>query len=132
LNGRTETIRSATPDSCQFVDASRDKTENPTDAVTKGKLLRKAIRTHVDNAKAAGRGEGFDRHLFGLMMAALENRKKVPFLENPLLKLPFSLSTSQTACKLSMAGGFGPVFPCGYPTPFLAPTLVHNCFPVLN
>ena len=38
-------------------------------------MLRKAIRTHVDTAKAAGRGEGFDRHLFGLMMAAFETGK---------------------------------------------------------
>jgi carnitine O-acetyltransferase len=113
LNGRTETIRSATPDSCQFVDAAREKTETHTDAAVVGKLLRKAIRTHVETAKAAGRGEGFDRHLFGLMMAAMENGKRVPFLENPLLKLPFALSTSQTACKLSTAGGFGPVYPCG-------------------
>jgi hypothetical protein len=48
------------------------------------------------------------------MMAAKEKGKRVPFLENPVLKLPFALSTSQTACKLSSAGGFGPVFPCGY------------------
>lgn len=114
LSGRTETIRSATPDSCQFVDATRDKSDKPTDAATAAKLLRKAIRTHVDTAKAAGRGEGCDRHLFGLMMAAKENGKRVPFLENPALRLPFALSTSQTACKLSLAGGFGPVFPCGY------------------
>jgi carnitine O-palmitoyltransferase 1 len=114
LNGRTETIRSATPDSCQFVDAVRDKTEKPVDTATAGTLLRKAIRTHVQTAKAAGMGEGCDRHLFGLMMAAKEKGKRVPFLENPALRLPFALSTSQTACKLSVAGGFGPVYPCGY------------------
>jgi hypothetical protein len=92
----------------------REKTEKPADSATAGKMLRKAIRTHVETAKAAGRGEGCDRHLFGLMMAAKEKGKRVPFLENPALRLPFALSTSQTACKLSVAGGFGPVFPCGY------------------
>ena len=66
-------------------------------------MLRKAIRTHVETAKAAGRGEGCDRHLFGLMMAAAESGKKHAFLQNALLKMPFALSTSQTACKLSTA-----------------------------
>ena len=61
FKGRTEVIRVVTNESDAFVQAMMEgKGMEESKA-----LFEKAAKVHVENAQAAGRGEGVDRHLFG-------------------------------------------------------------------
>ena len=62
LHGRTEAVRSVTPESSEFV-----KTfwaDNP--AQQKVDALKKAAQKHVSVTKECSKGEGFDRHMYAL------------------------------------------------------------------
>ncbi len=62
LHGRTEAVRSVTPESSEFV-----KTfwaDNP--AQQKVDALKKAAQKHVSITKECSKGEGFDRHMYAL------------------------------------------------------------------
>lgn len=60
--GRTETIRVVTSQSDAFVRAMDDPHASQED---RKKLFDSAAKTHVALAKAAGNGEGVDRHMLG-------------------------------------------------------------------
>ncbi|PIC25391.1 hypothetical protein B9Z55_018343 [Caenorhabditis nigoni] len=90
--GRTETVRSCSIWSCDFVRTMLKK-----DVGSKKKLekLKEACDHHQDYYRNAMAGKGVDRHLFALYVVARYLEIKVPFLDN-VFKRNWSLSTSQT------------------------------------
>lgn len=121
--GRTETVRPCTMDSCAFVRAMLNPSSTKSE---KKELMLKAVETHVTGFKKAMSGEGVDRHLFGLYVVSKYLEQDSPFLIEAL-KEPWKLSTSQTATQQltktnydkmpglrTAGGGFGPVADDGY------------------
>ncbi|NWI09631.1 CPT1A palmitoyltransferase, partial [Crypturellus soui] len=118
--GRTETVRSCTVESCNFVRAMEDPTETNENKL---KLLRTAATKHQLLYRLAMTGAGIDRHLFCLYVVSKYLAVDSPFLKE-VLSEPWRLSTSQTPQQfidlkknpemLSCGGGFGPVADDGY------------------
>ncbi|KAM5248016.1 carnitine O-palmitoyltransferase 1, liver isoform [Ctenodactylus gundi] len=121
--GRTETVRSCTTESCNFVLAMMDPTQT---VEQKLKLFKVASEKHQLLYRLAMTGAGIDRHLFCLYVVSKYLAVESPFLKEVLAE-PWRLSTSQTPQQLSelfdfvkypnhMAGGggFGPVADDGY------------------
>ncbi|UYV77982.1 CPT1A [Cordylochernes scorpioides] len=115
--GRTETVRTVTEESCAWVRAmdDPDKTDDE-----KRELLRDACRIHQDAYLASMCGYGIDRHLFCLYVVSKYLRQDSPFLDS-IFKDKWRLSTSQTphnqaywmdarkyADHICGGGGFGP------------------------
>lgn len=122
-NGRTETIRSCSAESCAFVramEAGKSKEECI-------ELLRTACEKHVQTSSDAMRGKGVDRHLFGLYVVSVGTNTDSPFLK-AVMGRGWKLSTSQVPQRQSLdwkvkddgdryprpSGGFGPVADDGY------------------
>jgi len=117
LYGRTETIRSATPDSLQLVTRFAGAASN-SEAF---ELLKRATKTHNHVSEDAKAGRGVDRHLYGLYCAAQQRQSKfgesVPELYKDPAYLKFSsniLSTSTVSAPFGSLLGFGAVNPGGY------------------
>ncbi|KAI1727732.1 choline/Carnitine o-acyltransferase domain-containing protein [Ditylenchus destructor] len=125
--GRTETVRSCTVESCDFVRAMLDDTKTREDRL---RLLRMAADRHQQLYRDAMCGQGVDRHLFALYVVQryLEEESQ---LMNKVMPPTYLLSTSQTPlnqCEeeaknlspqqrlslVSAGGGFGPVADRGY------------------
>ncbi|XP_062402575.1 carnitine O-palmitoyltransferase 1, liver isoform isoform X2 [Sardina pilchardus] len=120
--GRTETVRSCTMETCAFVHAMmRDETREE-----RMKLLGEAAEKHQDMYRQAMTGKGIDRHLFCLYLVSKYLGEESPFLKE-VLSEPWRLSTSQTPLqqvelfdlknhpeRVSSGGGFGPVANDGY------------------
>jgi carnitine O-palmitoyltransferase 2 len=113
-HGRTEVIRSATPEAVSFCQAFSDA-----DAPATAKLA--ALRTAVDNHSAITRdavmGLGVDRHLFALEHWAKKLGMDVPALygdETYGVFKDIRLSTSTLASPALEGGGFGPVSRTSY------------------
>ncbi|XP_051916022.1 carnitine O-palmitoyltransferase 1, liver isoform isoform X1 [Hippocampus zosterae] len=120
--GRTETVRSCTTETCTFVhsmigDETRDQ---------RLKLLKLAAEKHQNMYRLAMTGMGIDRHLFCLYVVSRYLGEDSPFLKE-VLSEPWRLSTSQTPLQqvelfdlvshpeyVSSGGGFGPVADDGY------------------
>ncbi|PAA83980.1 hypothetical protein BOX15_Mlig017169g2, partial [Macrostomum lignano] len=120
--GRTETVRSCTNESCAFVRAMESGASN--EEVVR--LLRQASEKHQTMYRDAMTGKGVDRHLFTLYVVSKYCKTQSPFLEKAL-HCQWKLSTSQTPHGqtnvldlekhpdfLSAGGGFGPVSQDGY------------------
>lgn len=120
--GRTETVRSCSNESCAFV-LALEAGERREQCVS---LLRKAAENHQNLYKLAMTGSGIDRHLFCLYVVSKYLGVESPFL-NKVLSEPWRLSTSQTPVQqlelfdlinhpefVSLGGGFGPVADDGY------------------
>eukprot|EP00163_Fabomonas_tropica_P012357 TRINITY_DN2362_c0_g1_i1.p1 TRINITY_DN2362_c0_g1~~TRINITY_DN2362_c0_g1_i1.p1 ORF type:complete len:776 (+),score=131.48 TRINITY_DN2362_c0_g1_i1:222-2549(+) len=90
-DGRTETVRSCSEDSCAFVRSMDDKNASKEQRIA---LLRTALNTHVEGFKRAMTGNGIDRHLFGLYVVSKGVGVDSPFLKEAL-SMPWRLSTSQ-------------------------------------
>uniref|UniRef100_A0A9J8C995 carnitine O-palmitoyltransferase n=1 Tax=Cyprinus carpio carpio TaxID=630221 RepID=A0A9J8C995_CYPCA len=108
--GRTETVRSCTSQTCDFV--SREEKLN---------LLKVAAEKHQDLYRLAMTGNGIDRHLFCLYLVSKYLGEDSAFLKE-VLSQPWRLSTSQTPLQqldlfdlkkhpeyVTSGGGFGPV-----------------------
>ncbi|XP_044872493.1 carnitine O-palmitoyltransferase 1, liver isoform-like [Mauremys mutica] len=118
--GRTETVRSCTTESCNYVQAMEDPTQNNE---KRCKLLRIAADKHQHLYRLAMTGAGIDRHLFCLYVVSKYLGVESPFLKE-VLSEPWRLSTSQTPQQhinleknpefVSSGGGFGPVADDGY------------------
>jgi len=76
LGGRTETIRSASPESQAFVLEMVDCLSEGD--VLRAKLLRTAISRHSEIANEAASGKGFDRHIFALKKLAESKNLPLP------------------------------------------------------
>ena len=134
LNGRTETVRSCTEESCNFVKAMLDPTCTNEDRI---KLLQIAAEKHTVLYKDAMNGKGIDRHLFALYVASRGLGYDCKFLAELLMR-PWILSTSQTPHtqqtnvpdpnyqgfndKLCSGGGFMAVAENGYGVSYLFPS----------
>nr|AFO11029.1 liver carnitine palmitoyltransferase 1A2 [Acanthogobius hasta] len=120
--GRTETVRSCTMETCAFVRAMiRDETREE-----RLKLLKTAAEKHQNMYRLAMTGKGIDRHLFCLYVVSKYLGEDSAFLKE-VLSEPWRLSTSQTPLQqvelfdlikhpeyVSSGGGFGPVADDGY------------------
>ncbi|VDL77803.1 unnamed protein product [Nippostrongylus brasiliensis] len=89
-NSRTETLRSVTDESCDFVLAMLDEKVSKEEKIEK---LRKACSVHTVNNKEAMVGRGVDRHLFVLYVLAQGTSVSSPFLDH-YISQPWLLSTS--------------------------------------
>ncbi|XP_041853521.1 carnitine O-palmitoyltransferase 1, liver isoform isoform X2 [Melanotaenia boesemani] len=120
--GRTETVRSCTVETCDFVRSMiRDETREE-----RLRLLRVAAEKHQNMYRLAMTGHGIDRHLFCLYVVSKYLGEDSEFLKE-VLSEPWRLSTSQTPLQqvelfdlvnhpeyVSSGGGFGPVADDGY------------------
>lgn len=116
--GRTETVRSCTIESSEWVKAMENSTKTTQERV---KLLQKACNRHQELYLEAMTGKGVDRHLFCLYVVSKYLEIDSPFL-NEVISEPWRLSTSQTPHGqlpytdlvkypglVGPGGGFGPV-----------------------
>ncbi|XP_062948882.1 carnitine O-palmitoyltransferase 1, liver isoform isoform X1 [Cynocephalus volans] len=121
--GRTETVRSCTTESCDFVLAMVDPAQTMEQRL---KLFKMASEKHQLLYRLAMTGAGIDRHLFCLYVVSKYLAVDSPFLKEVLAE-PWRLSTSQTPQQqvelfnleknpeyVSSGGGFGPVADDGY------------------
>uniref|UniRef100_A0A1I8JML1 Carnitine O-palmitoyltransferase n=1 Tax=Macrostomum lignano TaxID=282301 RepID=A0A1I8JML1_9PLAT len=121
--GRTETVRSCTNQSCEFVRAMESGNASKADLI---RLVRAAADKHQTMYRDAMTGKGVDRHLFTLYVVSKYCKIQSPFLEKAL-HCQWKLSTSQTPHgqtgkldlrnspdSISAGGGFGPVSEDGY------------------
>lgn len=121
--GRTETVRSCTSESCAFVLAMTDPTKT---MEQRHQLFKLASEKHQLLYRLAMTGSGIDRHLFCLYVVSKYLAVESPFLKE-VLSEPWRLSTSQTPQQqvelfdlennpeyVSSGGGFGPVADDGY------------------
>ncbi|VDM08500.1 unnamed protein product [Wuchereria bancrofti] len=124
--GRTETVRSCSSYSCDFVHAMLDPNQTHQERL---KLLNAACNYHQTMYRDAMCGKGVDRHLFALYIVMRYLKLKSPFLER-IFPPTFLLSTSQTPLNQcgeevkyanldphkfgTAGGGFGPVADNGY------------------
>ncbi|TNN87959.1 Carnitine O-palmitoyltransferase 1, liver isoform [Liparis tanakae] len=120
--GRTETVRSCTMETCDFVRSMMaDETREE-----RLSLLKLAAEKHQNMYRLAMTGEGIDRHLFCLYVVSKYLGEDSAFLTE-VLSDPWRLSTSQTPLQqvelfdlvrypeyVSSGGGFGPVADDGY------------------
>ncbi|PVD21630.1 hypothetical protein C0Q70_17429 [Pomacea canaliculata] len=112
--GRTETIRSCSVESLEFTQGMQNA--SLPDKV-KVALLKEAVKAHRKYTDEAVKGQGVDRHLLGLKLAALENGYDVPelYLDTSFKESTYyKLSTSQVGAKHNMVMLFGPAVPDGY------------------
>ncbi|XP_078324434.1 carnitine O-acetyltransferase-like isoform X2 [Crassostrea virginica] len=112
--GRTDTIRSCSIESLEFSKGMMDPTLSKQ---KKAELLKKAVTGHKNYVAEAVKGQGIDRHLLGLKLAALQNNMKVPALHMDVaysLSCHHNVSTSQVPAKYEACLVFGPTVPDGY------------------
>jgi carnitine O-acetyltransferase len=118
-HGRTETTRSCsleTVELCKAMGMRNDgEWRSKEEAERRVGLLRKAANSHVGYLKKAAKGEGVDRHMFGLKML-LKPREKVPELfNNPIFNAAktWRVSTSHLTHPSFDNWGWGEVVPNG-------------------
>lgn len=112
--GRTDTIRSASVQSLEFVQGMEDSGKKNQEKVD---LLRKAVQAHRVYTDMAITGKAIDRHLLGLKLQAIEDLVSIPeiFMDTSYaIAMHFNLSTSQVPAKTDCVMCFGPVVPDGY------------------
>ncbi|KAK9953029.1 hypothetical protein ABG768_017055 [Culter alburnus] len=120
--GRTETVRSCTSESCAFVRAL----EGGESKEVCRRLFRTASEKHQHLYRMAMTGGGIDRHLLCLYIVSKYLGEESPFLKE-VLSETWRLSTSQTPLQqvelfdfvnhpdyTTCGGGFGPVADDGY------------------
>ncbi|KAJ7804567.1 carnitine acetyl transferase [Mycena olivaceomarginata] len=113
LKGRTEAIRVVSAESDAWVAGMDEEGVSPGE---KKRLFDEAVKTHGRMARAAGMGQGVDRHLFGLKKL-LQPGEEVPALFSDPLFLRSSywvLSTSAVFSKYFSVYGWGEVVPDGF------------------
>uniref|UniRef100_A0A7S0IZG6 Choline/carnitine acyltransferase domain-containing protein n=1 Tax=Calcidiscus leptoporus TaxID=127549 RepID=A0A7S0IZG6_9EUKA len=115
FHGRTDTVRTVTEDSVAFVREMCDLTSSPQSRLA---ALRIACATHFAQLQRVLSGQGCDRHLLGLYIAALM-RGEVPAIFTDKAYTAsggggnYKLSTSNVGYT-AMFGGFSPMTPDGY------------------
>lgn len=111
--GRTETCRSVSVESVDFVKTMEDPNATTADKVAAG---RKAFNAHVAYISDASEGKGVDRHLFGLKKL-LEPGQEVPAIyQDPTFTYSSSwyLSTSQLSSEFFNGYGWSQVIDQGF------------------
>jgi len=113
-HGRTETVRSATPESHLMCQVFADPKSS---AAQKDAALRTAVKNHGRLTKEALMGKGWDRHVYALKHEAERQNLPIPavFTGAAAKKLgEIILSTSTLSSPAIDGGGFGPVGPNCY------------------
>ena len=112
-HGRTETIRSVTPESLDLCEVFFDDSKSNAE---KEKLLRSAVNNHSKVTMRALKGQGMDRHMFVLRYLALQkcngDETRLPAIfQDPAWHTMSNiiLSTSTLPSPALKGGGFGPV-----------------------
>ncbi|CAJ0959804.1 unnamed protein product, partial [Mesorhabditis belari] len=125
--GRTETVRSCTVESSNFVRAMCDPNKTREERL---QLLHQACEQHQHLYRDAMCGKGVDRHLFALYVIKRYLEEESPFFDK-IFPPTYLLSTSQTPLNqcdeemkglsqeqrlrlITAGGGFGPVADAGY------------------
>jgi len=106
LLGRTEVIRSSSPESKAFCEAMMSSSSSDSD---REKKFREAVRRHIQYSTWAADGQGVDRHMFGLKKL-LQDGEKMPevFEEGVHAKSShWELSTSQLSSNYLEGWGYG-------------------------
>ena len=91
--GRTETVRSCSIESCEWVKSMNDSSLTNAERI---KLFNKACDYHQTQYRDAMTGKGVDRHLFCLYVVSKYLELDLPFLKE-VLSEPWRLSTSQVS-----------------------------------
>lgn len=127
--GRTETVRSATPEAVNFAKLILDDNAERSDVLA---AFKAGESRHRNMNLDAMTGKGIDRHLFGLYIICSYLKLESTFL-NKVFGMTWGLSTSQTPSNQHSelgkyknykpancpGGGFGPVDPNGYGCSYL-------------
>lgn len=94
FKGRTETGRSVTKESFEFVSNWSNPTLSLNDKID---LLKKSVTAHSNYLKNAANGEGIDRHFFGLKNMLTDQDKRPELFDDPLFNYSSTwfISTSQ-------------------------------------
>ena len=111
--GRTETCRSVSVESVDFVKTFENPSATPQDKIA---AARKAFNAHVKYITDASAGKGVDRHLFGLKKL-LEPGQEVPAIfQDPFYAYSSSwyLSTSQLSSEFFNGYGWSQVIDAGF------------------
>ncbi|OQS05396.1 choline/Carnitine O-acyltransferase [Thraustotheca clavata] len=114
LHGRTEAIRSMTPETFAFIEKFCGQTGTELEHLT---LLRKATASHSQIVKRCAGGQGVERHLFALQQIAASHGLPEPafFKDSAYKTLGRSIiSTSNCGNPSLRLFGFGPVVPEGF------------------
>jgi len=111
--GRTEVIRSATPEALEWVKSME------CDGVSNSKrleLFRKAAAAHIKYAGWAADGQGVDRHFFGLKKVMKEGEDAPKLFSDPAFAASahWTLSTSQLSSEFFDGWGYGQVVGDGF------------------
>ena len=112
--GRTEVIRVVSCESDAFIQSMLD----PHVPWSKRKaLFREAANKHIETAKAAGSGQGIDRHLLGLKkLMEKDEVGTVALFDDPVVRRSqhWVLSTSAIFSGVFQTQGWGEVVPDGF------------------
>ncbi|KAJ7066391.1 acyltransferase ChoActase/COT/CPT [Mycena amicta] len=113
FKGRTEAIRVVTTESDAWV-ASMDK--DGADVKEQKRLFDAAVQVHGNMARAAGMGQGVDRHLLGLKKYLKEGDEMPALFSDPLMQRSnnWVLSTSAVFSSHFPVYGWGEVVPDGF------------------
>ena len=111
--GRTETCRSVSIESLDFVKTFEDPSATPEAKIA---AARKAFNAHVKYISDASAGKGVDRHLFGLKKALEPNQEVPAIFKDPMFSYSGSwfLSTSQLSSEFFNGYGWSQVIDQGF------------------
>lgn len=106
--GRTEVIRSATPEALDWVKSMEDSNCSNKQRLS---YFRKAAAAHIKYAGWAADGQGVDRHLYGLKKVMKEGEKLPALYTDPAFAASshWVLSTSQLSSEFFDGWGYGQV-----------------------
>ncbi|QLL30715.1 hypothetical protein HG536_0A05300 [Torulaspora globosa] len=113
FKGRTETGRSVSEASHNFVTGWQDPDVSPKDKIM---LLRESAKYHSNYLKAAAAGLGIDRHFFGMKNMLKPGDPTPPLFSNPLFNYSSTwlISTSQLSSELFDGYGWSQVNDNGF------------------
>jgi carnitine O-acetyltransferase len=106
LLGRTEVIRSVSPESKAFCEAMISTSASDSE---REKKFREAVRRHIQYSTWAADGQGVDRHMFGLKMLLKDGEKMPEVFKDPVhgKSSHWELSTSQLSSNYLDGWGYG-------------------------
>lgn len=113
LLGRTEVIRTVSPESRAFVEAMVDPKASDAE---REKRFRAAATRHGQYSAWAADAQGVDRHLYGLKKSLKEGEEVPAIFNDPNFTKSshWTFSTSQLTSKYLDGWGYGEVVPDGY------------------
>jgi len=106
LLGRTEVIRSSSPESKAFCEAMISTSSSDSE---REKKFREAVRRHIQYSTWAADGQGVDRHMFGLKKLLGDGEKMPEVFEEGVhgKSSHWELSTSQLSSNYLEGWGYG-------------------------